>query len=1061
MSSDPFVRGRCRYAYSNVALILSLMGASIWSPAAQADCLQDGSGSVINCTGTTADGFIAEPDAEGLSVNVEADAVVQANTAENPSVAIQVNSGNTLTNNGLIENNGGTQPLNYGINLAGSDNLLTNNGTISLAISADDVTNALPGIVIGTRALRGIITTAEDEPFENVQVINNGTVSVQHAGVGAADGVFAGEDIDGLSVENSGIIQTSRTLPLNVSVSGAGALQANTSADPTNRTLGVADAIGSDDDVDELSITNHAGATIQATGDYTAAIYARALEVEIANEGFIRNNSGAIAVSSHGEGTTEVENSGSITGDILMVDGNALRIWAREAQGLPGLTINQTGVRNSGIENSGTITGNIFLGSGTHAIENEESGTILGSILVDQNPTGAVQGDRQFTLVNEGTLTGSITIRDVAGAVNSVTLVGGGFSGSIEATTGAGTNSLTVSGVGTLQNVLKFTTLDVVAPPPEEGGGGGGTDDDDDDEGGGDEPAGTSFTLASGYVQEFSGGTNIQSGTLIVDGALVSDVNVFSGATLMGSGSIGGSVVNNGTIDLASQALTVTGAVNLGAGSVLKTTVFGSGGSSAAAPSANAGALLVGATGTADASARVVPQLASGVAVRNGEWYRVATNTSGGAVFGSLPQVEGDTALFRWLLQQNQTGDLALGVSIANAATIPGMPSANVGALNTASFNATGNPRLLPLQAAVLALPTSAAVIRAGDQLRPEANGGQIQVPIKNSDILTSVLDDRIATSNLSRFGAGGVATRASLQAPFRSTSSGVSSGEKGTGRAVWLQGFGFVGDQDTVSGVAGYQATTGGVAIGADTRVGSDDNALVGAAFSYAQSTVDDDAPNTGNSSDISSYLGTVYGSYVWDNAYLNGALVLGLNQYDTRRVLNTGGVVDSTSGSFDGWQYGAKVEAGYPVPYGSFTLVPIGALYYTHLSQDGYTESSARGAALAINSSDTDSFRTGLGARALYALPTEKMSSSLELRAVWLHEFGDTAQITTARFAAGSSTFTTNGFQPGRDTASLSFGAWFASLDGRQRVLIAYNLELGSQYTGQTGILQARFDF
>jgi outer membrane autotransporter protein len=263
------------------------------------------------------------------------------------------------------------------------------------------------------------------------------------------------------------------------------------------------------------------------------------------------------------------------------------------------------------------------------------------------------------------------------------------------------------------------------------------------------------------------------------------------------------------------------------------------------------------------------------------------------------------------------------------------------------------------------------------------------------------------------------------------------------------------------VDGVAGYQATTGGVAIGADTRVGSDANTLVGAAFSYAQSTVDDDAPNAGNSSDINSYLGTLYGSYVWDNAYLNGALVFGLNQYDTRRVLNTGGVADNVSGSFDGWQYGAKVEAGYPLPYASVTLVPIAALYYTHLSQDGYTESSARGAALAINSSNTDSFRTGLGARALYALPTEQMSSSLEFRAVWLHEFGDTAQVTTARFAAGSSTFTTNGPQPGRDTASLSLGAWFASLDGRQRLLIAYNLELASQYTGQTGIVQARFDF
>ncbi len=242
---------------------------------------------------------------------------------------------------------------------------------------------------------------------------------------------------------------------------------------------------------------------------------------------------------------------------------------------------------------------------------------------------------------------------------------------------------------------------------------------------------------------------------------------------------------------------------------------------------------------------------------------------------------------------------------------------------------------------------------------------------------------------------------------------------------------------------------------------MGSDDDLLLGAAFSYAQSTVEDDAPNTGNNSRISSYLGTLYGSYVWDNLYLNGALVVGLNQYDTRRVLNTGRVLDNATGSFDGWQYGAKVEAGYPLPYGSISVVPLAALYYTHLSQDAYTESSLRGAALSINASDTDSFRTGLGARALFAIPADNMSSSIEFRALWLHEFGDTAQVTTARFAAGGSTFTTTGFQPGRDSASLGLGAWFASPDGRQRVLIGYNLQLSSQYNAQTGLLQARFDF
>jgi hypothetical protein len=124
-----------------------------------------------------------------------------------------------------------------------------------------------------------------------------------------------------------------------------------------------------------------------------------------------------------------------------------------------------------------------------------------------------------------------------------------------------------------------------------------------------------------------------------VDSTLVSNVTIFSGATLTGSGAIGGSVLNNGTISLATNTLTVTGAVTLGADSLLKTTIFGSGGPSAAAPSTNAGALVVGATGATDASAKLIPVVASGLPLSNGEWFRVATNTSGGSVFSSLPEV--------------------------------------------------------------------------------------------------------------------------------------------------------------------------------------------------------------------------------------------------------------------------------------------------------------------------------------------------------------------------------------------------------------------------------------
>ncbi len=217
-----------------------------------------------------------------------------------------------------------------------------------------------------------------------------------------------------------------------------------------------------------MTVINRAGGVIEATGQYTSAMFVRAVELEVVNYGIIRNNSGAIAISAHGgaageHGELEIENFGTITGDILAVDANALRYWAVEAQHQTGVTLNnQAGVRDSEIENHGTITGNIYLGSGTHEIEN--GGTITGNILVDQAGIGTAIGDRQFTLENSGTLVGNITIRDAANSINSITLNGGGFHGNITAA-GAGTNSLTLLGTGVLQDVAHFTTLTVGADP--------------------------------------------------------------------------------------------------------------------------------------------------------------------------------------------------------------------------------------------------------------------------------------------------------------------------------------------------------------------------------------------------------------------------------------------------------------------------------------------------------------------------------------------------------------------------------------------------------------------
>ncbi|HVY07005.1 MAG TPA: autotransporter domain-containing protein [Burkholderiales bacterium] len=1100
-----------------VLLTLSLTGMI---RVAYADCSPDNapatSGSIINCTGTTAGGIIAGASADNLTINIAAGATVQARTTPTPSVTILLGSGdltdddnhtsNVVTNNGTLVNAGGPQANNYVVNINGSHNTLINNGQVNLSITTADI---IGRAAANTATARAIFSSSSSGEFEAIHIVNNGSISVQHGGTGAMAGFYPGEDIEDFVIDNHGTISATRTSTLTVSVNGSGALVASTPTVTTAATLSVGAAFDSDDDTEQYVIRNHASGVIEATGAYTAGIYSRAPGTLVINDGIIRNNSvtfdsvtGAmvnheIAISSHQGlyaeqdddakvvtvtiGKTEIQNNGTIVGDIVMADANALRYWAREAKGLTGLVLNQTGRRDSEIENhaGGTITGDIYLGAGAHEIEN--AGTITGNIKVDQvalftyptAPSGYtlnyVMGggdddddddapssgsstpppDKHFTLENTGTLNGNITIKDVAGSVNRITLTGNGFSGNIAATTGAGNNALVLLGVGTLHNVAKFTTLDVGAA------GAGGGDDDDDDDDDGPKPAATVWTLASGTTQEFLGihagddddrdGVIINSGaSLIVDSTLKSDVTVASGGVLMGSGIIQGNVNNAGTINLRNTTLNVTGSVNLAAGSFLQTTITGNGAASANAASANtnAGLLKVGATGTADPSAKIVPVQATSGLVRSGDWYRVATNVNGGSVFDTLPSVQ-NSALISWTVQENDSQDLVIGATVRSVQSIPGISTAGASTLN--ALLGSNSDALSSLQGALQGLQTESQVRKAAEQLRPEANGGSSQLALTVNDRINSVIGQRVADTNL----AAAYGT------------SGVSTGENDGSRAGWVQGFGFYGQQDQRNGVDGYTASTGGIAVGADTAIGAGNTTRVGIALSYASSEIDDDGVNDGNTTKVDSYQATLYGSYAMPTWYVNGALGLGLHKYDTLRIVTVGAVRDNATANHDGTQYSARVEGGLPMKLGNNMLVPVASLQYSHLDQEAYTESSTAGTALAVDKSRTDSIRSGLGAKMIFDMSEPDSRMAVELRAIWLHEFGDTSQDSTAKFAAGGTSFTTSGADIGRDSANLGIGMRFTSANGRQQVLVSYDAEIRDQYIGHTAMLQARQEF
>jgi len=336
---------------------------------------------------------------------------------------------------------------------------------------------------------------------------------------------------------------------------------------------------------------------------------------------------------------------------------------------------------------------------------------------------------------------------------------------------------------------------------------------------------------------------------------------------------------------------------------------------------------------------------------------------------------------------------------------------------------------------------TTTQLNTAGQQLCPEANNASMQATIAAVDHVSALIVNHQDEIRLAS-----------------SENSGISTGESAQGTSIWMQGFGFKGDQNERKGIDGYTANTGGFAVGADTVVGNGDF-RVGGAIGYASTGIDGEGVTQANRTDINSYQGTLYGSWNAGAWYLDAALGYGKHQYDTKRFVSL--VNASVTGSHDANQYLAKIGGGYPMQVGKVTITPMASLTYIKLDQSGYTEKdpSNSGAALNVDSVDSDSFRSGLGAKISAPLSSGKVKTTADARLMWNHEFADTNQDIAARFAGGTS-FTTKGMSQARDSANIGLGLNFIA-DNHQNLSVNYDAEVKSGYIGHTASVKLRIDF
>ena len=407
----------------------------------------------------------------------------------------------------------------------------------------------------------------------------------------------------------------------------------------------------------------------------------------------------------------------------------------------------------------------------------------------------------------------------------------------------------------------------------------------------------------------------------------------------------------------------------------------------------------------------------------------------------AVSSANGDTDKWGNAIADNS---VVLEATINSANSVAGVNTNLTGAFDTAA-NYTGNgtnTRMVALNQAVQNLNNTTDVIKAANQLRPEANRASFEGVNATT---TAALNTVLARTEQLRLAQNG--------------GSGLNSGEALRGLGVWVQGFGAYGDQSARQGVDGYTATTAGGAGGIDFRLF--DPLRVGVAFSYGHTEIDYDGLTDANSTDVDSYQGTLYATYTGSPWYLNALLAYAQHDYDTTRQVSFTGYSDTATGSHKGQQYSAKLEGGYPIPAGRLLVTPTAALAYTRLNQDAYTETSSGASALQVDEANADSVKSSLGAKLSTTLVGETTKWTPEVRAAWVHEYKDSAINTTAQYIQGNSTaFTTTSTTAAADAAILGIGLTVATL-GNLSVTANYDAELKEDYVGHNGLLQLRAEF
>jgi autotransporter-associated beta strand protein len=524
-------------------------------------------------------------------------------------------------------------------------------------------------------------------------------------------------------------------------------------------------------------------------------------------------------------------------------------------------------------------------------------------------------------------------------------------------------------------------------------------------------------TLTLTGLNTYTGTTTVDGGSLFVNGAIASPLTVVNpGASLGGTGLIGGNLVNNGIVSPGNPVgtLTISGNYTQNASGTLRINVAG------AAPG-QYGVLSVGGHATLAGGLQLVAL--NGFKLQVGD--RLTFLTAAGGVSGSFSTVVNPFISTLLKIQLNVLADsvqlVAAQGNFVSAACNPN--SASVAAnLNSAA----SDPRAAALISYLDSQPVQNLCADftkiAPEQITAVYNMGVSTAGIQSTNIMRRMDDIHNGSTGFSSAGF-------SMNGNPPTYSDGLSGPSGGEGKAgpsplspvpenrwgIFVTGLGEFTHVDGTEGAAGFDLQSGGVTFGADYRVCS--HFAVGLTGGYAH--INADVVNGGNidvnSGKVGAYA-TIFGSGFYLDTAVNGSF----DGYDSHRSALLG----TAQGSTDGNELTVLAAVGYDWTRGGLTISPIANFQYTYVSLNGFTETGSL-APLKYPDQSVDSTTTAFGLKSSYDWRIGNVLIKPELSLAWQHEYSETAYSVISSLANGAGgTFSVTGPRVGRDSLLLGAG-------------------------------------